>query len=207
LLLIDKEKLNNEFKWIEFTKFKNYLNLIIKEQKEIISENNLDRLVQNIDLEVAEDDDLSNNNSNSEYNQDRVLNEIINQDIEEEMIESNINSDNSSKEYKNKIEVEEDEIISDNEFIFNNSDNLENLINKFENLDFSEEEKSEESDLENIIDNNLLLPLKKRIENKQIKMKNIKPKVIYPKKRKTTSVSIEKKKRSPSKRKKRGWVK
>ena len=34
-------------------------------------------------------------------------------------------------------------------------------------------------------------------------MKNIKPKLIYPKKRKTSSVSIEKKKRSPSKKKKK----
>ena len=71
---------------------------------------------------------------------------------------------------------------------------MENLINKFENLDFSEEDKSKDSDLENIIDNNLLLPLKKRIENKQHKMKNLKTKEMYPKKRKTTSVSIEKKK-------------
>ena len=84
---------------------------------------------------------------------------------------------------------------------------MENLINKFENLDFSEDKKREESDLENIIDNNLLKPLKKRIENKQKKMKYIKTKVMYPKKRKTTSISIEKKKRSPSKSKKRGWTK
>ena len=96
-------------------------------------------------MEVAEDDDLSNNNSNSEYNQDRVLNENINQDIEGEMIENNINSDNSSNKYKNKIKVEEDEIILDNEIVFNNCENLENLINKFENLYFSEDKKSEES--------------------------------------------------------------
>ena len=121
--MIDKENLNNEFKWIDFTKFKYYLNLIIKEQKEIINENNLDKLIHTIDMEVAEDDDISNNNSNPEYNQDRVLNENINQDIKEEMIENNINSDNSFNQYKNKINVEEeeDEIISDNEIVFNNS--------------------------------------------------------------------------------------
>jgi hypothetical protein len=66
LLLIDKENLNNEFKWIDFTKFKYYLNLIIKEQKEIINGNNLDKLIHTIDMEVAEDDDISNNNCNSE---------------------------------------------------------------------------------------------------------------------------------------------
>ena len=38
-------------------------------------------------------------------------------------------------------------------------------------------------------------------------MQDIKTKVMYHKKRKTTSVSIEKKKRSPSKSKKRGWAK
>ena len=139
-------------------------------------------------MEVAEDYDINNNNSNSEYNQDRVLNENINQNIEEEMIENNINSDNLSNEYKNKIEVEEDEIISDNEIVFNNCENLEILINKFENLYFSEDKKSEESDLENIIDNKLLLSLNKRIENKQNTMKDIKTKVMYPKKRKTTNV-------------------
>ena len=64
LLLIDKENINNHFKWIDLTKFKYYLNLIKKDQKEIINENNLDKLIQTIDMEVAEDDDISNNNSN-----------------------------------------------------------------------------------------------------------------------------------------------
>ena len=108
-------------------------------------------------MKIDLDDDI-NNNSYSKADDYIVLIEKKDINDEDRKSDDKIISDKSSNENINQKESDESDIISDNEIAFNNSENLENY--KFDNLIISEDGKAD-SDLENIIDNSLLILLKK----------------------------------------------
>lgn len=89
-------------------------------------------------------------------------------------------------------EIDSSDLNSDSKIDFNGAENLKKLINKFDILIVSKDDKKEEN-TEGIIDTNLLLPLSKLIKIKQNKEQKSK-KIIYPKKRKTVSESEDRKK-------------
>lgn len=143
LLLIEKENLNIEYNWFDFIKFKHYANIIIKDEKENINWNNLDKFINNIDMKIDLDDDI-NNNSNSKADDNIVLFEKKDGNGEDRKSDDEINSDKSPNKNINQKESNKTDIISDNEITFNNSENLEDY--KFDNLIISEDGKAD-SDL------------------------------------------------------------
>ena len=64
LLLIEKEKINEEFKWITFEKFKYYLNLAIKNENTDYEKNDIENFI------IAIEKDLNMENSFLEDNND-----------------------------------------------------------------------------------------------------------------------------------------
>ena len=137
-----------------------------------------------------------------------VVKEEKKQSKEKETSIININLNSDTPYNKNNEEIiansEDSDFIQDNGFEFNNSDNLEKLINKFDNLDVANNEYNNDN-ISDIIDKNLLLPLNQRINIKLSENKNKvnKKSIIYPKKKNMIAHSKKRRKNQPPKRKKR----
>ena len=57
-----------DFKWIDLSKFIHYINLIVKEEKENIYENDLHNNIINIDVKIDLFDTINNNSNSIEMN-------------------------------------------------------------------------------------------------------------------------------------------
>ena len=53
-MLIEKENLNNEFKYIKYDTFKNYLNIVLNKNNNNISDNETDKLIKIIEYDLKE---------------------------------------------------------------------------------------------------------------------------------------------------------
>ena len=162
ILLIEKENINNEFKWITYDLFKKYLNVVMKSEnnKEIINSNNdeSEKLIQLIEGNIYNDNKTINKNNNdksisgeddeSEYND--LDNNIIENDKNEDLLnkntngkDMNYNEDNNFNlwDIDNSNNVEECDIdigynINDegNNLSYDINNNLEDMISVLNNL-------------------------------------------------------------------------
>ena len=203
LLLIENENINNNFKWISYEQFKYYLNKVIKGENDNILENEVEKFIKIILI-----DDLESYNENLNKDNNSLISNnihIISDNSDEDKISSNENDEKDKIDSINEDSEELNDIIDSDEDI-QNIDNLEKFIKQFDDLKVSvNQEKNNE--VKDIIDNSLLLPLNKRIEKRiSISNKNNEKKIInYPKKRKHDGLSNERRKKSCSKKKKKGW--
>ena len=199
ILLIEKENINNEFKWITYDLFKKYLNEVMKSEnnKEIINSNNdeSEKLIQLIEGNIYNDNKTINKNNNdksisgeddeSEYN-----------DLDNNIIENDKNSNN----------VEECDIdigynINDegNNLSYDINNNLEDMISvlnnlKIRNKDTESKKSGNNIDIDEVyINKEYLKPLKERINkknklnlslNKNKEKNKIKKPILYPKEEK-----------------------
>jgi len=196
--LIEKEKINEEFKWITFEKFKYYLNLAIKNENTDYEKNDIENFIKTIENDLnIENSFLEDTNDTDEINHNISKNKHL--EIEE--------NDSNKSDENNSCSVSEESLsenaLGSNE-VNNNLDNMENFINSFSNINISENEIDIEND--NVINSYYMQPLNKRVEKRMIiKKKEKNKKYNYPKKRRSDSYSDkeEKKRKSVSKHKKK----
>ena len=78
IMIIEKEKINEHFKWVTYEQFKLYLKKIIDENTENIKEddsNNLMKLFDNEFADILETNDNNIDSFNNENNSNKILNE------------------------------------------------------------------------------------------------------------------------------------
>ena len=219
IMIIEKEKINEHFKWVTYEQFKLYLKKIIDENTENIKEddsNNLMKLFDNEFADILETNDNNIDSFNNENNSNKILNE---NDKDGEDISDNEQIEKEVEKSEN-VEIEEDEMDLD---IENDANNNNELISLMEILNINDEEdiKNESSNISinnknnisNYLDNkNLIYPLRDRVKNK-IKSGTLKKTIQYPKVRKRkndyssddeeNSYSKDKKRKSLSRQKKK----
>ena len=127
LFLIEKEELNNYFKWIKFDMFKHYLRMIIKNNTNFIErgEGESDKLFKLIGEDISDLDEDKENDENG-------LN----------LTNSNLNQNNSKDESDSSFENEIEENLNVD---LNNAENLDNFVKNFQQLNIKEEKEGEKN--------------------------------------------------------------
>ena len=194
LYIIDKEKLNTNFKWIEEKTFKLYLKKIINDNFDYDNEDESNKLIalieeeeENVINEKKENDYelLKNNNKNSLNDKPKDSEMIIEGDYKNEEQSFDIENINNDSNIIDEVDNSNncDELIKLIDVININNDeiNIQHNINQ-ENIIEEEKSQNVNENIDNIIDSNLMLPLKERVKKK----------FLYPKSRKRKKVMIVK---------------
>ena len=218
LYIIDKDKLNSYFKWIDEKIFKLYLKKILNDNFDYDNEEESNKLIS-----LNEEEEVKVISEKEGNNNEIIKSNNIN------ILDDNSNESEMIIEYDNKIEeqsldnenINRDKNIIDEDLNNNNCDELIKLIDVInlntddiniqkntEHENKIEEEKSQNDNENNSnnIDSNLMVPLRERVKNKILYPKSGKRKKSYD-----SEESIEyhnkKKKKSVSKMKKNIKVK
>ena len=191
LYIIDKEKLNTNFKWIEEKTFKLYLKKIINDNFDYDNEDESNKLIalieeeeENVINEKKENDYelLKNNNKNSLNDKPKDSEMIIEGDYKNEEQSFDIENINNDSNIIDEVDNSNncDELIKLIDVININNDeiNIQHNINQ-ENIIEEEKSQNVNENIDNIIDSNLMLPLKERVKKKFLYPKSKKRKKSY----------------------------